>query len=58
MARKSAGAADGVDGLAEITGQEAGDDDLPYCLGLGRVVATGDLDRFLIDLPVALSSTC
>jgi hypothetical protein len=47
-------AADGVDGLAEVAGQEIGGDDLPYGPGLGRAVATGDLDRFLIDLPVAL----
>jgi hypothetical protein len=43
-ARKSADAADGVDGLAEVAGQEAGGDGLPYGPGLDHAVATGYLD--------------
>jgi hypothetical protein len=44
LARRSAGAADGVDGLAEVAGQEVGDDDLPYGPGFDHAVETGYLD--------------
>jgi hypothetical protein len=51
---KSARAADSVDGVAEVAGQEAGGHDPPYGPGLSRAVAAGNLDRFLTDLPGAL----
>jgi hypothetical protein len=58
LARKSAGAADGVDRLAEVAGQEVDGDDLPHGPGLDHAVATGYLDRFPAGLPVALYSAC
>jgi hypothetical protein len=46
LAARGTGAADGVAGLAEVAGQEAGGDGLPYGSGLDHAVATGCADRF------------
>jgi hypothetical protein len=46
--RKSAGAVDGIEGLAEVVGQGVGGGDgLPSGLDLDGPVAAGGLDEFL-----------
>ena len=56
LVRKSAGAVEGAEGLAQVGGDGVGSGDgLPSGLDLDGAAAAGGLDEFLIDQPVRAS---